>query len=66
MEPLENHIKNKEREWNLRYAQAEWLWYASADPSIKALGETYMVKYHQYGNVWLTKMVKLTLTMVGN
>jgi len=39
--PLENHIKNKERQWNLEYAQAEWLWYLSADPSIKALGEIY-------------------------
>jgi len=39
--PLENHIKNKERQWNLEYAQAEWLWYLSADPSIKALGDIY-------------------------
>ena len=41
MEPLENHIKNKEREWNIRYAEAEWLWYQTADPSIKKLGEIY-------------------------
>jgi thymidylate synthase len=39
--PLENHIKNKEREWNLKYAEAEWQWYQSADPSIKKLGEIY-------------------------
>jgi thymidylate synthase len=39
--PLENHIKNKEREWNLRYAQAEWEWYGSGDPSIDKLGEIY-------------------------
>ena len=39
--PLENHIKNKERRWNLEYAQAEWAWYLSADPSIKALGDIY-------------------------
>tara|TARA_B110000914_G_C15474502_1_gene452376 strand:- start:308 stop:949 length:642 start_codon:yes stop_codon:yes gene_type:complete len=39
--PLENHIKNKEREWNLEYAQAEWHWYGSGDPSISRLGELF-------------------------
>jgi thymidylate synthase len=39
--PLENHIKNKEREWNLNYAEAEWQWYGSGDPSIDKLGEIY-------------------------
>tara|TARA_R110000803_G_scaffold130334_2_gene197673 strand:- start:937 stop:1578 length:642 start_codon:yes stop_codon:yes gene_type:complete len=41
MEPLENHIENKERDWNLRYAEAEWRWYGEGDPSIKALGDIY-------------------------
>ena len=39
--PLANAITNKERKWNLKYAQAEWAWYLSADPSIKALGDIY-------------------------
>jgi thymidylate synthase len=39
--PLANRIENKEREWNIRYAEAEWLWYQTADPSIKKLGEIY-------------------------
>jgi thymidylate synthase len=41
MEPLQNEIHNKERKWSLRYAEAEWLWYLSANPSIKALGDIY-------------------------
>ena len=39
--PLANHIENKERKWNVKYAEAEWLWYQTADPSIKKLGEIY-------------------------
>jgi|TARA_B100001939_G_scaffold193220_1_gene166104 thymidylate synthase len=39
--PMQNHIKNKERNWKLDYAEAEWLWYLSGDPSIKRLGEIY-------------------------
>ena len=34
--PTENKIKNKERNWNLEYAKAEWNWYQTADPSIDA------------------------------
>ena len=41
MEPLENHIENKERDWNLRYAEAEWRWYLSGDPNISKLGDIY-------------------------
>ena len=40
-EPLQNHIKNKERNWKLDYAEAEWQWYLSGDPSIGKLGEIY-------------------------
>jgi len=39
--PLENEIKNKERKWNLKYAEAEWRWYSSGDPNIRKLGEMY-------------------------
>ena len=39
--PLENHIENKKREWNLNYAEAEWQWYGSGDPSISRLGELF-------------------------
>tara|TARA_R110002167_G_scaffold5424_1_gene25384 strand:- start:189 stop:836 length:648 start_codon:yes stop_codon:yes gene_type:complete len=41
MEPLENHIENKEREWNLKYAEAEWQWYLSGNPNISKLGDIY-------------------------
>ena len=39
--PMDNHITNKERKWSLEYAQAEWQWYLSGDPSIDKLGELY-------------------------
>ena len=39
--PLDNHITNKERNWKLEYAEAEWQWYLSGDPSIDKLGEIY-------------------------
>jgi len=39
--PLDNHITNKERKWSLEYAEAEWQWYLSGDPSIDKLGELY-------------------------
>ena len=41
MNPQENHITNKERKWSLKYAEAEWQWYLSGDPSISKLGELY-------------------------
>lgn len=34
-------ITNKERKWNLEYAEAEWQWYLSGDPSIQKLGNIY-------------------------
>ena len=37
----DNHIKNKERNWSLEYAEAEWQWYLSGNPSINKLGELY-------------------------
>ena len=40
-DPLDNHITNKQRDWKLTYAMAEWDWYLSGDPSIKKLGEIY-------------------------
>ena len=39
--PLDNHITNKERNWKLEYAEAEWQWYLSGDPSIDKLGDIY-------------------------
>ena len=41
MNPNDNHITNKERKWSLEYAEAEWLWYLSGDPSIDKLGKIY-------------------------
>ena len=39
--PLENYIFNKERNWKPDYAEAEWQWYLSGDPSIDKLGDIY-------------------------
>tara|TARA_B100001778_G_scaffold332617_1_gene339301 strand:- start:178 stop:861 length:684 start_codon:yes stop_codon:yes gene_type:complete len=39
--PMENYIVNEERNWKLRYAEAEWEWYLSGDSNIKKLGEIY-------------------------
>ena len=39
--PLDNHMTNKERNWKLEYAEAEWQWYLSGDPSIDKLGDIY-------------------------
>jgi len=39
--PLDNIITNKERKFNIKYAEAEWDWYLSGDPSIYKLGEIY-------------------------
>ncbi len=39
--PTQNHITNKERNWSLKYAEAEWQWYLSGDPSTAKLGEIY-------------------------
>ena len=40
-DPLDNHITNKQRDWKLDYANAEWHWYLSGNPSIHKLGELY-------------------------
>ena len=40
-EPLANAITNKERNWKLEYAEAEWQWYLTGDPNISTLGEIY-------------------------
>ena len=34
-------IPTEIREWNLEYAEAEWQWYLSGDPSIFKLGDIY-------------------------
>ena len=41
IDPLANRIQNEERQWNLKYAEAEWRWYSSGDPNIRKLGEMY-------------------------
>jgi hypothetical protein len=50
-DPKDRKIVNTEREWNQDYAEAEWQWYLSGDPNVKALG-IYTVKFLKYGNVW--------------
>jgi thymidylate synthase len=37
----DNKIINRERNWKLEYAEAEWQWYLSGDRNIKKLGELY-------------------------
>ena len=39
--PLANAITNKERNWKLDYAQAEWQWYLSGNRNISELGKIY-------------------------
>ena len=41
LDPQDNHITNEQRNWSLDYAEAEWQWYLSGDPSIEKLGELY-------------------------
>ena len=40
-DPKDRKIYNREREWKEDYAEAEWQWYLSGDPNIKALGDIY-------------------------
>ena len=40
-DPKDRKIINKERAWKESYAEAEWQWYLSGDPNIKALGDIY-------------------------
>ena len=37
----DNKIINRERNWKLDYAEAEWQWYVSEDRNIDKLGELY-------------------------
>jgi thymidylate synthase len=39
--PKKNIIRDKERNWSLSYAEAEWQWYLTGDNSIKTLGALY-------------------------
>jgi thymidylate synthase len=39
--PLDKVITNADRKWSSKYAEAEWQWYLSGDPSIEKLGELY-------------------------
>ena len=40
-DPKDRKIVNKERRWNLTYAEAEWQWYLSGDRNTSKLGEIY-------------------------
>jgi len=40
-DPMDNKIINKERNWKLDYAKAEWKWYLSEMRNISKLGEIY-------------------------
>lgn len=39
--PLDRKITSKKRAWSEKYAQAEFKWYLTGDPSIDKLGELY-------------------------
>ena len=41
MNPQDNTIHDKQRNWSEEYAEAEWQWYLSGDPSIQKLGDIY-------------------------
>ena len=40
-DPKDRKIINRERKWNEAYAEAEWQWYLSGDPSVSQLGELF-------------------------
>jgi hypothetical protein len=40
-DPKDRKIINKERAWKEDYAEAEWQWYLSGDPSVSQLGELF-------------------------
>ena len=46
--PMENHITNKDRNWNPKYAMREWMWYQSGDPSA--------VEISKYAPIWKNMM----------
>lgn len=37
MHPLDNHITCDWRKWNLKYAEREWNWYLSGNPSVEEI-----------------------------
>ena len=39
--PMDNKIINRERNWKLDYAEAEWQWYLSGNRNIAKLGKLY-------------------------
>jgi len=39
--PMDNLIKDEDRNWKWDYAEAEWQWYLSGDRNIKKLGGLY-------------------------
>ena len=41
LNPMDNHITHRDRNWKLDYAEAEWQWYLSADRNLKGLQKTY-------------------------
>ena len=41
LNPMDNHIKHRDRSWKLDYAEAEWQWYLSGDRNLKGLEKTY-------------------------
>ena len=40
-DPRDNRITNRERNWKEDYAETEWQWYLSGDPSVLTLGDIY-------------------------
>jgi thymidylate synthase len=40
-DPMDNKITNRERNWKEDYAEAEWQWYLSGDPSVSQLGKLF-------------------------
>ena len=40
-DPMDNKITNRERNWKLDYAEAEWQWYLTGDPHVQRLGKIY-------------------------
>jgi len=41
LNPLDNKIDTKWRNWSETYAKAEWDWYLSGDPHVSKLGDIY-------------------------
>ena len=53
-DPKDRKIINKERNWKLDYAEAEWQWYLSGDPS-KYEGENVLEKKYEYYKYYYDK-----------